>query len=108
MSDIGLMVPRMDEPPSWLVESVAFGPFQEDVEPVGGVVYAMVQVAELGEEGGYGSDGELAWIDLVDLVPGDGDGYGRCLLPRSGLDQGVGRPLRTSRPHRRPIHDPHL
>ena len=57
-----------------LVEPVAFCPFQQGVQRVGGVIDALVQVAELGEAGGHGGDGELAWVDLIDLVPGDGGG----------------------------------
>src|ERR1035438_6896316 len=59
-----------------LVEAVAVGPFQQGVEGISVVVDACVQVAELGEAAGHGSDGALAWLDVVDLVPGDGGGHG--------------------------------
>src|ERR1022692_3542380 len=58
-----------------LVEAVAVGPFQQGVEGVGVVVDAFVQVAELGEAAGHRGDGALAWLDVVDLVPGDGGGH---------------------------------
>src|SRR6516225_8470856 len=60
-----------------LVESVAFGPLQQRVQRVGGVVYAPVQVTEFGEAGGHGGDGELARVYLVDFVPADGGRYDR-------------------------------
>src|SRR5215471_3544304 len=55
-----------------LVESVPFRPLQQRVQGVGGVVYALVQVTKFGEAGGHGGDGELARVNLVDLVPADG------------------------------------
>src|SRR5436190_13888018 len=60
-----------------LVEAVAFCPCQQGLQRVGGVVDALVQVAELGKAGGHRSDGELAWVDVVDLAPGNGGGHGR-------------------------------
>src|SRR5215470_10606056 len=60
-----------------LVEPVAFGPLQQGLQGVGAVVDAPVQIAELGEAGGHGGDGERARVDVVDLVPGDGGGHGR-------------------------------
>jgi hypothetical protein len=55
-----------------LVEAVAFCPCQQGLQRVGGVIDALVQVAELSKARGHCSDGELAWVDVVDLVPGDG------------------------------------
>ena len=44
---------------------------------VGGVIDALVQVAELGEAGRHGGDGEVARVNIVDLVPADRGRYGR-------------------------------
>ncbi len=51
-----------------LVEAVAFCPFQQGVQRVGGAIDVLVQVAELGEAGGHRGDGELARVHVVDLV----------------------------------------
>ena len=58
---------------------------------VGGVVDAPVQVAEPGEAGRHGGDGELARVDVVDLVPGDRRGHGRLghAAHRVGAGDGV-------------------
>jgi hypothetical protein len=66
-----------------LVEAVAFCPFQQGVRGVGGAIDALVQIAELGEAGGHRGDGELAWVHIVDLVPGDRGGHGRSGTPRT-------------------------
>src|SRR6266568_3558761 len=60
-----------------LVQTVAVCPLQQGVQRVGGVVDALVQVTEPGEAAGHGGDGAFAWLDVVDLVPGDRGGHGR-------------------------------
>src|SRR5439155_12234532 len=54
------------------------------------LIDAPVQVAELGVAGGHGGDGELARVDIADLVPADGGGDGRLRHAAYGVGAGDG------------------
>src|SRR5215468_4573362 len=82
--------PAIPSPAAVLVESVAVGPFQQGVQPVDRVVDAPVQVAELGEPVRHGSDGELARVHVVDLIPADRGGDGSLRYPAHRVRAGDG------------------
>src|SRR5689334_11324262 len=59
------------------LELVSGGPLQQRLDRPDGVVDAGVQVAQLGVALRHGGDGELARVDVRDLVPADRRRHGR-------------------------------